>query len=356
MKISRAWARLVSLGLNEPYTIAYATIGQVENVFLCLETDTGLRGFGCAAPDPMVTNETAPNTFALVEQRIEPALLGLDPLRITMILDKLQPSLKQHPSALAMVDMALHDLLGKSAGLPLYKLLGGFRKSMLTSITIGILPVVETVDLAERHVRQGFKALKIKGGMDVDLDIERIKKLRERLGKKIRLRFDANQGYTTQEALRFVRGVDTEDVELFEQPTVRHDFQQLGHVSRESTIPVMADESLMNIRDVFRLAKNEWVDMVNIKLMKTGGIDKALQINAVARSAGINAMVGCMDESALAISAGLQFAISRPNITHADLDGHLDLLEDPACGAVLLKRGMLFPTGLPGLGFDPLID
>ncbi len=352
MKITNIETWLQEMKLSEPYTIAYETVESAQNVFIRIETSNGITGFGCSAPDLKITGETPESVLKAIDETAKPFLLGVDPLRTAKVVERCKAGLKKQPAAIAGIDIAIHDILGKVCNLPLWKLLGGFRRSFKTSMTIGILPLNETVESARNWVRRGFTALKIKGGADVESDVERVHRVREAVGAKIELRFDANQGYSVNEALKFVERTRKVKLELLEQPTAKGEPDFLGAVTQKVSLPVMADESLVDLRDAFRLARKGLADMVNVKLMKVGGIYEALLINGVARSAGLEVMVGCMDEAALSIAAGLHFALARPNVLYCDLDGHIGLQGDPSDGAVVLKEGILYPRNAPGLGFD----
>jgi len=305
MKIIQVEGWAVTMELAEPYTIAYERVEVATNIFLRVESSSGVIGYGCAAPDEHVTGETPESVLAALDDIVTPSIKGSDPLRPVMLLERLKPLLRSQPSVLAAVDMALFDILGKVCNLPLWRLLGGFRDRIRTSVTIGILPEKETVERARELVARGFKCLKLKGGIDVESDISRVLQVREAVGREIELRFDANQGFSVEDSLMFVEKTRKARLELFEQPTPKGQPEMLR-----------------------------------------------LQINSVARAAGLEVMVGCMDEAALGISAGLHFALARPNVVYADLDGHMGLLGDPSAGVVILRNGSLFPNNNPGLGFN----
>jgi L-Ala-D/L-Glu epimerase len=349
MKITQIAFHRLELSLSIPYTIAYESVSSTTNFILRLETDTGLNGYGCAAPDLQVTGETEEEVELAIKNLVIPFLKGKDPFTYVFLVEGMRDKLEGKSATMAMVDMALFDLVSRHAGVPLYKYLGGYKSSIPTSITIGILPLVETLKQAAEFVQAGFFILKIKGGKVLEEDIEKMVRLREEY-PGIQLRFDGNQGYTVAQALEFVKKTAKVGIEIFEQPTLVQGDENLGEVTRQVALPVMADESIKNLDDAFRLARHDRIDMVNIKLMKVGGILESLHINSVARSANLEVMAGCLDECALGISAGLHFALSRPNIIYADLDGHLDLLEDPFHDMFLLRKGVLYPSESPGLG------
>jgi L-alanine-DL-glutamate epimerase-like enolase superfamily enzyme len=352
MKITRLEAWPVTMELAEPYSIAGETFASAANVFIRIETDSSMTGFGCAAPEKSITGETPESVMQVLNNVAAPLLTNLNPLEPRQVIDKCAAELGTQHAALAAVDMALYDILGKNSDAPLFKLFGSSRTSFMTSITIGILPVDETIDRAMDWLAQGFKCLKIKGGKTLEADIEKINKLREKIGPEVSLRFDANQGYTIEDTLKFIEATKQANLEFIEQPTPKDKSSMLGRIRAESSIPIMADESLVTFKDTVLLTGRDLIDSINIKLMKVGGSSKAASINAVAEANSHQVMVGCMDEAALAIAAGLHFALSHPNVVYCDLDGHIGLKGDPSDGAVILKDGHLFPTDRPGLGFD----
>ncbi len=349
MKITKVSYERFDIKLATPYTIAYETVSKSVNFILKLESEGLIVGYGCAAPDEVVTGETAEQVEQAIQNTIVPLLKGRNPFTYIKIIEELKLLLKDYSSTLAMVDMALYDLISRKADVPLYQFLGGFRSSIPTSITIGILSSKETLEQAREFVRQGFFILKIKGGLQLEEDIEKMKLLREKFPELV-LRFDGNQGYSVAESIAFVNATDEVGIEIFEQPTKIGKEENLGEVTKNVGLPVMADESIKTLADAFRLAQHQRIDMVNIKIMKVGGIVEGLHVNSVAKSANLEAMVGCIDECSLGISAGLHFALSRPNIQFADLDGHLDMLNDPFTGLFHLKKGILYPSDSPGLG------
>jgi L-alanine-DL-glutamate epimerase-like enolase superfamily enzyme len=349
LKIDSVEVYRLDMDLVEPYEVAYSRFDIAENILIRISSGI-LDGWGCAAPDPHVTGEYPDVIYTKALDQI-PFLLHKDPFRRALLVNDLKKRTPGLFSLWAALDMALWDLLGKKADLPVWKILGGYRSKIKTRITIGICGIDETLNKAREYTDSGFSILKIKGGQDVQLDIDRITQLRKKIDPKVQIRFDANQGYSIDEAKVFINKSGLLNIELIEQPTTKARPEDLGVVTNFSAMPVMADESLVSLLDAFHLVKRGLIDLMNIKIMKVGGLSEAIQMDAVARAAGVEVMVGCMDESAIGIAAGLHFALSRKNIRYADLDGHMGLIGDPAKDCVILEKGWLYPSHLPGFGW-----
>lgn len=352
MQITKAEVIPIELELKEPFAITNQTIEVADNILIRLETDTGVIGWGCSTPD-LVTSETKQtvlNNFKFVKR----LLLGGDPTRINFVHQMLDLGLKGNSSLKAGINIALYDIIGKISGMPLYKFLGGYRKKILTSVTIGLNTKELMVDKAKNIVSKGFKSLKIKCGLNVDEDIEKILAIKEAVGKEIQLRLDANEGYSVENALKLVRNLEKNGItiEILEQPTKADYLYSLKDVANQCSVPIMADETALSLRDNAKLVKLEIADMINIKLMKIGGITNAIKANTVTELAQVPVMVGCMNESMAAMSAGVHFACAFKNVQYADLDSALDFKNDIAKGGACYKEGYVIPSEKPGLGVE----
>ncbi len=339
----------VELELRVPYRAAAHPdrMERIECVFIRLDTREGRTAWGCAAFDPALTGETLEQVLDACRACADRAR-DLNPLNTEFALAELEPLTKGVPSARCAFDIAFYDLLGLATGLPLYRLLGGYRARIQTSMTVGIEPVKETVELARDYARQGFRMLKLKGGWDPEEDVHRVQAVHDALPTLV-LRLDAEQSYTVQQALDVARAL-ADQLEMLEQPTPADDLEALHQVTQHSPVPILADESLTGPTSALELANQRAADGLSVKLATCGGLHCARQVDAIARAARMATMVGCIHEPALLTAAGLGLALSSPNVRYGDLDGHFHLLNDPTQPGFFFEDGWLVARDVPGLG------
>lgn len=350
MQITRVEVTPLDLPLKEPVRMAgSAEIRSISAVFVRFNTRGGLSAWGCTVAQPNLIG-AGQEAVLRACRRCADLIPDLHPTNIEFSLAKLAPLVQDAPSALCAFDIAYHDLLGKQTGLPLYRLLGGYRARMPTSITLPIASVKETLETGRARASEGFRILKVKGGEDPDEDVRRIRALRRSL-PHLTLRLDADGGYAIREAILVTEALRG-DIEMLEQPTPPEDLDALGQVTRNSSTPILADQSIRAPASALRIASQHMADGVSIKISCCGGLLPARQVESIARAAQIKTMVSCAVEPGLLIAAGLGLALSSPNIHYADLDGHLSLLRDPSAPAFHIKEGEIFAPDRPGLGCD----
>lgn len=334
------------------FTIATGSSDVEENVMVKIVVGDEF-GVGSASPSN-VTQETLQSIEAFLE-KVSKKIIGTEENDIARLHQRLDAISPGNTAAKAAVDIAVYDLLSKREKKPLYKFLGGTRKKMLTDMTLGIESKEVTVQRAVKYCKSGFRALKVKVGLDLDEDINRVAAVREAVGPPIELRVDANQGYTVDQAIRFAEHMEPLDVAFVEQPVKADDYAGLRKVTERSPIDIMADECVKSSLDARKIAREGIADMINIKLMKSAGVHDAVLINMLAEATGISTMVGCMGEIQVSVAAGLHFALSSENIKYADLDSHFSIVDDPSSGLVF-EDGYLVPSKKPGLGIMTPMD
>jgi len=349
MQISRIEVAPTQLKLQTPFrTAAYREpVTQIEIVFVRAELMRGYgNAWGCAVLDPAGRESQEEVTSAC--QACADKLRDLNPLNTQYALAELSGLMEGFSTVQCAFGMLLYDLLGLWSGLPLYRLLGGYRERIQTSITLGLADVPATVEMSHKRAREGFRILKLKGGLDPEEDVRRVRAVKRALPDLV-LRLDADQGYTVQAALDVARVLEGK-LEFLEQPTPADDLVALRQVTENSPVPILADESLRGPASALEIVSMRAAHGVSTKLASCGGIDCARQIDTIARAGHLSTMVGCLNEPALLISAGLALALSSPNIRYGDLDGHFDLENDPSVPGFKFEDGWLIATDTPGLG------
>ncbi|HSK69590.1 MAG TPA: dipeptide epimerase [Candidatus Limnocylindria bacterium] len=350
MRITDITYEKVRVKLARPFVVAIGVIETCETLIVRVETDEGITGYGEASPFAPVTGELLDTIPAFIEL-FKPNLIGLNPIEMEKAHAVMDRCTAGNTSAKAGIDIALHDIWGKWLGQPLYKILGGFRNSFATDVTVGIKAPEAMAEEALGCVGEGYGILKVKAGIDPRDDVRAIRLIREAVGPNIALRVDANQGWDARTAVSTLRAYEEYGVEAVEQPLPWWDLDGLAFVRRHSRIRLMVDESVHSPQDALKVMKKEAADTFNIKLMKSGGIHPALKINAIGEAGGVNCMVGCMLETRLGIAAGAHLVASQKNITEADLDSFREYGDGSGIsGGFTVQDGVMTLSEEPGLG------
>jgi o-succinylbenzoate synthase len=353
MKITDIQLGMLRVPLKTPFKTALRTVDTVEDIVVVMHTDSGHVGYGEAPATAVITGDTHGSIIEAISKIIRPRLIGQEIANLNHITQLIQTSLERNFSAKAAVEIAVYDLFGQLYGAPLYKILGGGDPVITTDITISVDYIDKMVADSISAVERGFESLKIKVGKDIGLDIERVKAIYSAVEGRALLRLDANQGWTAKQAVFAMHNLEEAGVvlELLEQPVKAQDIDGLKYVTDRVHTPVMADESVFGPTEVIDLIKMRAADIINIKLMKTGGISNAIRIADIASLYGVDCMIGCMIETSISVAAAVHVAVAKSNvITKVDLDGPSLCRFNPVEGGVIFNESEISITDAPGLG------
>lgn len=352
MKITEVRLGRISVPLRVPFKTALRQVNSVEDIIVEVRTDTGAVGYGEAPPTGVITGDTTGAIVGALKDHIIKTVVGRDVDEFEDLMAALNGCIVKNTSAKAAMDMALWDLYGQLYRIPVYKLMGGARKKIVTDITISVNDPEEMARDVENAVRRGYDCLKVKVGANPELDVARLAAVRKAAGDGMCIRIDANQAWSPKQAVKLLNQMQERglDIEFVEQPVKAHDFEGLKYVTERSYVPVLADESVFSPEDAVKIMQMGAADLVNIKLMKCGGLWNALKIASAAEVYGVECMIGCMLEAKVSVNAAVHLACGKKIITKVDLDGPVLCSEDPIDGGAVFNEKEITVSDEPGLG------
>lgn len=339
--------------LKTPFKTALRTVDSIEDIVVMIGTDTGHTGYGEAPATAVITGDTHGSIVEAIRHYIWPRVVGHDVANLNQLTRLIQGAMEKNSSAKAAVEIAVYDLWGQLYEAPLYRLLGGGDPLITTDITISVDYIDKMVADSVSAVDRGFESLKIKVGKDIGVDIERVKAVYAAVEGRALLRLDANQGWSAKQAVYALQTLEDAGVrlELVEQPVKAQDLTGMRYVTERVHTPIMADESVFGPTEVVELIRMRAADIINIKLMKTGGISNAIRIADIAAMYEVECMIGCMLETSISVAAAVHVAVAKSDaITKIDLDGPSLCAFNPIDGGVIFNDAEISVTDAPGLG------
>jgi len=360
MKIRKIETIPVLMPIRPEFVIrgSLGTHSESPFVILRVETDEGITGLGEVSCTPVWSGEDNVTAVHIIRNFLEPALVGEDPRDIERLTAKMRRAVFGHPFTKSGIEIALWDILGKSCGLPVFRLLGGaVRETIPIKMSVSGVGPARAAEIASWAMAKGLKALKVKVGMEAESDIERVKAVRRAIGPQIRLGIDANGGWPVRTAIQAIRRmVDDSNIYFAEQPVAPLDLQWLVEVRRQVSVPVMADESCYTLQDAMALARAGAADILSVYVGKGGGIGPARKITALAEAAGLTCTVGSNLELGVASAAMAHLAASSPGIGAeefpCDILGPLGYEHDLLAEPIEFKDGAVRVPFGPGLGVE----
>ena len=329
MVITGLSLKMEKIPLRTPFITALRKVESVENMVVILHTDTPLIGKGAAPATKAVTGEDLKSISYTIKDKIFPSLYK-QPFDLKKLVALTHSSCRGNSSAKAAVEIALYNLACELKNQNLVKFLGGDPKELKTAVTISLNePEIMAEDATDAFAK-GFNILKIKVGGGDGKDTKRIKSVRK-AATGAKLLIDANQAWNTKESLEIIADIKALDIELIEQPVSGDDIEGLKFITKHSSIPILADEAVFTLEDAKKIIDRQAADMINIKLMKCGGISKAIEIIEYCRSHGIKCMMGSMLEGPISITAAAKLVMAYPEtFSYIDLDSPLLYKKIPA--------------------------